>query len=91
METQASNIFISIWNRSKSKPLGSGPRRIPEQGLCSTYLVLYEISTSFQSNNLLTVMLNKMDLWKGWSCKNCAAGGNVQCNLLHTCVECLIT
>jgi len=36
-------------------------------------------------------MLDKRDFWKGWSCKNCAAGGNVQCNLLHTCVECLTT
>jgi len=31
METQFSNIFLSVWNQHENKPLGSGPRRIPEQ------------------------------------------------------------
>jgi len=37
MEAQVSNIFLSLWNQQKSKPLGSGPSRIPEQG-CSVAL-----------------------------------------------------
>ena len=30
METQVSNIFLSIWNQQKDKPLGSGPPRFTE-------------------------------------------------------------
>jgi len=32
METQVFNIFLSVRNQQKNKPLGSGPPRIPEQG-----------------------------------------------------------
>ena len=32
MEAQVCNIFLSMWNQQKYKPLGSGPLTIPEQG-----------------------------------------------------------
>ena len=33
METQVFNIFLSVRNQQKNKPLGSGHRKIPEQEL----------------------------------------------------------
>jgi len=31
MEIQVSNIFLSLWNQQKNKPLCNGPLRNPEQ------------------------------------------------------------